>query len=182
MHKKTLFLVLAGLLALFFTILLFSRNSSSTYKDYEPTYLPSQVAQSLPTRLPSCVPYPSEKVSYATSTVTPDMSKQSKVEPVFSPSVTPLPYRQINDLAHEIDQMNKGSVIIFRCDGSWDLYWFDPQKGYESNIKLDKGDMVWMINPPTSLMGKKPPEQPQDGKVDIHSPTPIVTLAPYPQP
>ncbi|HEY9074942.1 MAG TPA: hypothetical protein VIO61_00260 [Anaerolineaceae bacterium] len=183
--KRTIPLLVFGVFFLFF--LLITRNSSSSHKEWDPPYYPSVSSMDLPTRVKGCVPYPKmENVN--SPTPTPNILNKVGVPAVYPPTVTLIPYRRIVDLDDTLTQSEKGSVIVFRCDGSWDIYWFNPSKGYKNDVYLQQGDVIWMVNPPSSLGGRKPPspvgkeKTARKEETAIKTISPSITQVPYPAP
>jgi hypothetical protein len=124
------------------------------------------VVPNLPTRVHSltatatrpsrCVPLPVEK-NISIRTPTPKDYSQSGPT-AFAPTTTPIPLKSSYDFDPSIPMDQKSSVVILRCNGDWEEYWLGPGRSLTESVKLDEGDVVWLSAPPTSAMGKRPPE------------------------
>jgi hypothetical protein len=51
---------------------------------------------------------------------------------------------------------DKGKVIVFRCDGRFELYWL-PINASLDVIPLERGDLIYSWSPPASLVGHQAP-------------------------
>jgi hypothetical protein len=133
----------------------------------------------LRTRPAYCVPIP--RPAQISGTLTPTPDRLSTPIPHFSPSVTPIPLANTYDLSPELPLSEKSEIVIFRCNGAFDLYLAGPNVEIDQAIELEVGDIVYSSGPPASLMGHEPPEP--TGSVLTQIPlasTP--TSFPYPPP
>ena len=186
------FIALASFVVLLIIVLAINFTALSSFqsqiKSIPPT-LQKSFLTATSTRPANCVPLPYSNRSSSTITPTPDRALGTTPPVAFSPTVTPITYSNTYDLDPSISQEDKGSVIVFRCNGSWDFYWLDPNKNIYQYIPLAEGDYIWMVNPPTSVMGKKPLEITATSVSTITTPTHTTatysvtsTSMPYPPP
>ena len=89
----------------------------------------------------SCVPLP------AAATPGPD-----------SPSPTPALIVHRYDLAPNLAQDQKSSVLVLRCDGSWDQYWLAPAQVLDPQKELKAGDIIFSASPPAAAPATQAPE------------------------
>jgi hypothetical protein len=118
------------------------------------TKVPDALAQARPkatlstsapaARSATCVPVP------AASTLAPG--------PDALVQVTPPPIAHRYDLAPNISQDLRSSVLVFRCDGTWDQYWLGPAQVLDPQKDLKTGDVIFSVSPPASNSATKPPE------------------------
>lgn len=125
-----------------------------------------------PTRPSYCAPLPIQVVYYSTLTITPD---RFSTQGYYSkPTITPRIYNQTIDLSPEISIKEKSQIIIFRCNGTFDLYLLGSEININEKIILSPGDLIINTIPPASLMGRKPPK--------YATPDSIITITPMPYP
>lgn len=134
----------------------------------------TQNALSSVTRMPGCVPLPARTRDLSTPTPTSERTGAT-ASPFQIATVTPIPFAHIYDLDPDVDQDQKSNVVIFRCNGDWDLYLFSPRWDFDQAVSLGPGDIIISTGPPSVLMGIEPPEP------TIVRP-PIKTNTPYPIP
>lgn len=125
-----------------------------------------------PTRPSYCAPLPNEAVDYSTLTITPN--RFSSQVSYSRPTVTPRKYDLTIDLSAEISIKEKSQIIIFRCNGTFDLYLIGPEINITERIILSPGDLIISSIPPASQMGRKPPKY---ATADS-----IITITPMPYP
>jgi len=95
------------------------------------------VAPAVPasTCVPTGVP-PTQSLD--TPTPTPDLARHETAAPP-PPSPTPFPIRRTTDLSPTLAANDKGQVLVFHCDGSYELFLTgDPAYG----VPLQPGDVV----------------------------------------
>jgi len=121
-----------------------------------PPKLPATLRTPSPTRPTYCVPLPQESATDSSRTPTPD--RYSSPEPYFHATVTPRGYSHVYDLSPELPLIDKSEIVVFRCDGTFDLYLIGPDVNLDQNINLYPGDVIISSAPPASMMGHEPPE------------------------
>lgn len=124
-----------------------------------------------------CIPTPlAPTPDLRLRTSTPDLVSVAKLTVTPPASVTPLPIKRTIDLAPELPSENKLTVLVWRCDGSIDLYLAEPSvEDISFKFELQKGDVVMDILPPAATFGNQPP--PLSG---LQAPTPIGIPTGYP--
>jgi len=125
-----------------------------------PPLLPTFLETPSPTRPANCVPLPQEKTIdiYVTPSPTPDHLETPDPNLLYeSPSVTPIPFAHTYDLSPKVAAQDKWGIIVFRCDGTFDLYLGGPDINPDQSIILNPGDVIYNDFPPASLMGHEPP-------------------------
>jgi len=128
----------------------------------------SESGQALAPYSPTCVPTPILwSTDTGTPTITPAPSQQ--VTPPFSASVTPLPISKITDLSPDVPKEDKGQVVVFHCDGTFELFLTFAG----TPAPLLPGDVIVLSAPPDSLMGKTVP---QGTAVELPTVTPEGTI------
>ncbi len=129
-----------------------------------------------PTRPPWCKSLPYKTVIEGTSTPTPNILTQMvPVNLPEQPTRTPYPITHIIDLAPDLPLEDKGTALVFRCNGEMDEY-LTRQITYPDLLKvinLGEGDVLLTLAAPASLMGHQPP---------LIVPTSIITQTPIPYP
>ncbi|MFZ3069598.1 MAG: hypothetical protein WA110_00530 [Anaerolineaceae bacterium] len=86
---------------------------------------------------------------------TPDhIDYSNKIE--YVPLLTPVPDGYIVDLAPDISDEDKSTVIVIHADGTKTLYLVSEDKIDNFVQNLAQGDSVLQILPPSSLMGQFP--------------------------
>lgn len=119
---------------------------------------------STPTGTPTlfqCVPTPQPYQEVGTRTPTPRFGEITT--PVFSPSVTPIPYSKINDLSPRTADRDKANYAVYRCDGTFELFLVGSDltsKTLTETLGLRPGDIILFGAPPASMMGHHPPTPP----------------------
>ncbi len=126
----------------------------------------------------TCAPTPALwATDVGTPTNTPAPSQITT--PVFSPSVTPLPISKITDLSPDVSIENKGQVVVFHCDGTFEMFL---TAGTE--VPLQSGDIVVVSSSP--LHGRYVPPPPTEITPLPSSTTLLATPSgppgPYPYP
>jgi len=124
-----------------------------------PPLLPTLLVTPSPTRPANCVPLPQEKTIDIDMTLSPTPDHLETPDPnllIESPSVTPLPFANTFDLSPELQVRDKWEIIVFRCDGTFDLYLGGPEINVDQSIILNPGDVIYNGFPPASLMGHEP--------------------------
>ncbi len=128
----------------------------------------SENGQALAPYSPTCVPTPIFwSTDTGTPTITPAPSQQ--VTPPFSASVTLLPISKITDLSPDVPNEDKGHVVVFHCDGTFELFLTFAG----TPAPLLPGDVIVLSAPPVSLMGKTVP---QGTAVELPTVTPEGTI------
>ncbi len=145
----------------------------------KPSPLPTVIRSPFPTRPTYCVPLPQEAQMIGTPTPTPNRFSTST--PYFRPTVTPIPFAQTYDLSPELPLSEKSEIVIFRCNGAFDLYLAGPNVDIDQAIELEDGDIILGSSPPASLMGHEPPEPTGSVPTQI-PPASTPTSFPYPPP
>jgi hypothetical protein len=105
-----------------------------------------------------CAPtsYWMEKIGADKTTPAPDVFDKVTAPP--APSVTPLPLKYVIDLAPGLDDKDKISVYIMRCDGSFELFLFGPsEENIDDKVSLGLGDVIINISLPALIKGSPPP-------------------------
>ena len=64
-----------------------------------------------------------------------------------SPSPTLAPIAHTFDLAPNLAQDEKSSVLVLRCDGSWDQFWLAPAQVFDPQKELKAGDVAFATLP-----------------------------------
>ncbi len=116
----------------------------------------SNLAQSSPTAL-RCVPTPT-RAPRGTPTATP--SGIALGGPVPFSTVTPFPFSRRVDLAPDVAAENKTQIIVYRCDGRYELFLTKPSlegRTITETVQLEPGDIVVSTSNPM-LMRAHPPE------------------------
>jgi hypothetical protein len=132
-----------------------------------------------PTRPAYCVPIPREPTSDIPPTATPARFSTQAVQD--QPTLTPIPFTHVIDLSPELPLEDKSELVVFRCDGTFDLYWGGPEINMDLAVNLGPGDVILSSSSPASLMGHHPPPPP--GPETITPPTiTTATMAPYSPP
>src|SRR5262249_29576950 len=91
------------------------------------------------------------------ATATPDNSLVQTPKPaVISPSVTPIPFSKVTDLAPDLPAKDKTQVIVYRCNGTYELYYIGYVPVSEA-VNLLPGDVIVNVISPASLMGHVAP-------------------------
>lgn len=149
-----------------------------------------------PTRPAHCVPLPSIETSSSIPTATPTHSiTTSQILTKLTPTIIPSPaVSHTYDLSPNLSVADKSTIIIFRCDGTRDLYLLGPELDPDKAIILGQGDIILSSAPPASMVGHYPPtssksltEQPST-MIPPYPAPPIggqakqVTQTPYPYP
>jgi len=98
-----------------------------------------------------CAPTPVLWVTSA-DTSTPTPQPFEIVTPPFSPSVTPLSISKTTDLSPGVPEADKGQVIVFHCDGTFELFL---SAGVA--VPLQPGDVIIDSAPAPSAFGHQPP-------------------------
>lgn len=83
--------------------------------------------------------------------------KASPPSPIDAPSVTPLPISKTTDLAPELRQEDKAQVYVKRSNGTFEIFWVRPTAEFSKTIPLQRGDIIFDIVSPASMMGHQPP-------------------------
>ena len=112
-----------------------------------------------PTRPFYCVPLPREKAAdiYVTPSPTPDHFATPDPYLPEAPSVTPIPFVHTFDISPKVPAQDKWEIIVFRCNGTFDLFLGGPEINVDQSIILAPGDVIYNDFPPASLMGHEPP-------------------------
>ena len=119
--------LLEGTLALALVFIVLFRNSGIARS---PGSVPS-TATCVPTPLP-----PTERPGPPTAT--PDRQHFGTIAPP-APTLTPYPISKTTDLSPELAPRDKGRVLVFHCDGTYELFLTrDPAFG----VTLQPGDVV----------------------------------------
>jgi hypothetical protein len=108
--------------------------------------------------------------------LTPTPDRLTSPIPNSRPTVTPRVYANFIDLSPELPPQDKSEIVVFRCNGNFDLFLAGPQIDINQSINLEPGDLVISSIPPAFLMGHQPPEPP-----DWPTITPATSM-PYPPP
>ena len=139
-----------------------------------PPPLPTFLTSPSPTRPSYCKPLPRKTPS--NSTPTPTQNRFASQVPAYQPSVPPMIFTNTFDLSPELLPQDKWEIVVFRCNGTFDLFLAGPQININQSIKLEPGDVMLSAGPPLSMTGHQPPEP-------SRSPTTIPTTStPYPPP
>ena len=85
-------------------------------------------------------------------------------------------YANNYDLSPELSLRDKSEIVVFRCNGTYDLFLAGPEIDIDRRLNLKPGDVIISSAPPASLVGHEPPE-PLDGPII----TPVDST-PYPPP
>jgi hypothetical protein len=126
------------------------------------------------TRPAECVPMPTMEV-LGLPTPTPKWSGDPNSLPDFTIKLRE--YSHTIDLSPELSMNEKSVVVIFRCNGDYDRYFFGVNINIDEAASLKPGDVFFSSAPPASLMGVKP--EPYNDT--IGSPiAPILVNTPYP--
>ncbi len=121
-----------------------------------PPPLSTGLWNSTPTRPAHCVPIPRYPTPAGPPTATPDQFATSG--PNLSPTITPIPFAHIYNLSPEMPFEEQSIIVVFRCDGTFDLYGAGPEINIDEYLRLEPGDVIFSSNGPAYLMGHQPPE------------------------
>ena len=170
--------IITAFLGLFIIVALFNTWQTST-QDLPLPANPTLNWTASPARPPWCKPPPSEPVIEGTATSTPNIF--TSMVPVYKterPTRTPYPIAHIVDLAPDLPLEDKGTALVFRCNGEMDQYLFGYITYSEllEAINLGEGDKIINSAPPASMMKHAPPPL-----IPTMAQTPI-TLTPFPYP
>jgi hypothetical protein len=129
----------------------------ATRKDVSlsPPKLTQIVTQPTQTRPAECVPMPTMEV-FGSPTSTPNWPGDPNSISEFT--IKPREYSHSTDLSPELDMNEKSVVVIFRCNGDYDRYFFGVNINIYEAASLKPGDVFYSSAPPASLMGVKPEE------------------------
>lgn len=133
-----------------------------------PASSPESTAQTSPAR-PTCVPTPTPDMS--TRTPTPTFPAPGTPWPTPKPGTpnfvtpTPIPFAKVTDLAPDLPDSQKTRFIVYRCNGSYELFWgrlLENTQGITETLKLEPGDILLYAVPPPSYLPRKvvPPPPP----------------------
>jgi hypothetical protein len=104
------------------------------------------------TRPANCVPLP--WLNRITATLLPSSRQLLETPGLINtiPTVSQLKIAHTYDLRPDLPQSSKLTVIVFKCDGTEDLYLVDPQ-GYNTGnaIPLDSGDVISGVSSPSDM-------------------------------
>ncbi len=101
----------------------------------------SNLAQSSPAAL-QCVPTPTHAPR---GTPTPTPNEIALGTPIPFSTVTPIPFSQVIDLAPDLAAGNKTQIIVYRCDGRYELFLTNPSlegRTVTETLQLEPGDIV----------------------------------------
>lgn len=133
-----------------------------------------------------CVPTPlSPTLPPGPATATPDRAHFGTVPPP-QPTLTPYPISKTTDLSPNVAMDDKGKVLVYHCDGTYELFLTaDPAKA----VPLQPGDVVVYRALPISALKLQAPTMagPWPTSTALASPAPVVipvtpTRQPYPGP
>lgn len=148
-----------GLGVLFVLVFIWGILSNRTLSEPDPmTPPPLTMAfrNPTPTRPAHCVPIPRYPTPAGPPTATPDQF--ATAGPNLSPTITPIPMAHIYNLSPELPFEEQSIIVVFRCDGAFDLYGAGPEINIDEYLRLEPGDVIFSSNGPASLMGHQPPE------------------------
>jgi len=143
------------------------------------------------TRLPNCVPYPSNYKNKSTSTATPYPGQ--KIDSSNFVTTTPRPIAHTYDLSPDSRDIDKSIVLVFRCNGTYDQIIIGPGIKYPQDLHLGVGDTVIDSYPVIFNVRPLPPfqtltETPAGTNKNLSTSTPSTptpfnpTRVPYPYP
>jgi hypothetical protein len=185
MKSNKQFYYIAILSALTFAILLSACSTPAQGQSDLPGLTPGQ--NPTPTRPPWCVPYPVEPTSSEPPTPTPNILTPQPPPPE-APTRTPYPIAHLVDLYPEVPSEDKGTALVYRCNGELDEYLYDPVKFHEysdllKQLDLKPGDFVSLVPPASVMMHQIATVGPSYQVTQNHLPTLLTTPAyipPYP--
>ena len=127
---------------------------------------PALIAQASATAQPTCMPTPTS-TPFRTPTATPTAPGPGTPWPTIKPgtlafaTVTPIPFSKTTDLAPGLPDSSKLRAVVYRCNGSYELFLLPPSQRSDTitdTVKLGPGDVVVSLYAP--FVGKNPSSYP----------------------